>query len=43
MWHSNDSKEIISLSKKLIKQKTDSKPIFDKMEVDIDMFIKEMN
>ena len=43
MWHSNDSKEIISLSKKLIKQKTDSKPIFDKMEVDIDMFIKEIN
>ena len=43
MWHSNDSKEIISLSKKLIKQKTDSRPIFDKMEVDIDMFIKEMN
>jgi predicted glycosyltransferase len=43
MWHSNDSKEIISLSKKLIKQKTDSKPVFDKMEVDIDMFIKEMN
>jgi len=43
MWHSNNSKEIISLSKKLIKQKTDSKPIFDKMEVDIDFFIKEMN
>jgi predicted glycosyltransferase len=43
MWHSNNSKEIISLSKKLIKKKTDSKPIFDKMEVDIDMFIKEIN
>ena len=43
MWHSNDSKEIISLSKKLIKQKTDSKPIFNKMEVDKVMFIKKMN
>jgi predicted glycosyltransferase len=43
MWYSNNSKEIISLAKKLINKKTNSKPIFDKMDVDIDMFIREIN
>jgi len=44
MWHSNEVKEIILLAKKLIKQNTKqkSKEVFSKMNVDIDMFIKEL-
>jgi predicted glycosyltransferase len=44
MWHSNDSKEIISLAKKLINQNTKqkSKEVYSKMDVDIEMFVKEM-
>ena len=40
MWHSNDKKEIINLAKSLIGKKPNSKEVFDKMEVDIDMFVK---
>ena len=40
MWHSNDKEEIINLAKSLIGKKTDSKKVFDKMKVDIDMFVK---
>ena len=42
MWHSNNTKEIVKLAKNLVGKKTDSKKIFDKMKVDIDMFIKEI-
>jgi len=44
MWHSNNTKEIINLAKKLLKQNTKqkSKEIFSQMEVDIEMFVKEI-
>jgi predicted glycosyltransferase len=41
MWHSNDAKEIIALAKKLIGKKI-KKDVFDKMEVNIDMFLEEI-
>ena len=40
MWHSNNKEEIVNLAKSLIEEKTNSKEVFDKMEINIDMFIK---
>ena len=40
MWHSNNSKEITKLAKKLIGKKTYSKKVFDKMKIDLDIFIE---
>jgi hypothetical protein len=44
MWHSNDEKEIICLTKKLINKDTKqkSKEVFSRMEVDIDMFVRRI-
>ena len=44
MWHSNDKNEIINLAKELLTQNTKqkSKEIFSKMDVDIDMFVREI-
>ena len=42
MWHSNNEKEIIKLTHSLINKKTNSKQIFDKMEINLNMFIKEI-
>ena len=44
MWHSNDKNEIINLAKELLTQNTKqkSKELFSKMDVDIDMFLREI-
>ena len=44
MWHSNDKNEIINLAKELLTQNTKqkSKEVFSKMDVDIEMFVREI-
>jgi predicted glycosyltransferase len=44
MYHSNDKEEIINLSKKLISNKNieKSREVFGKMEMEIDLFVKEI-
>jgi len=42
MWHSNNSEEIVNLAKELIDKKTDSQKVYEKMDVNIDMFIREI-
>jgi len=44
MWHSNNAKEILNLAKRLIgkSNKNKAKEVFGKMEVDLDMFIREI-
>lgn len=40
MWHSNDCEEILTLAKDLLNKKTDSNELYEKMDIDIDMFVK---
>ena len=42
MWHSNEAEEIIELAKDLMDKKTNAKEVYNKMNVDIDMFIESI-
>jgi len=44
MWQSNEKEKIINLAKKLVNKKTTQKAneVYSKMEVDIDMFVREI-